>query len=222
MPSVLLALQPRRDQITLILQEAGETRGLERWLLPLLEDAPRRGWSVEGRLSVTLKGSERKRKWDDKLLDAKQLRKELTGSTRAFREVLLLVNGTNAGAFLALEAGFHRYPPTEKDELVQVEVRPVAMSTQLFQKELDLPAIAPPAQRAIKELRLMPAIREYLPDGELLLCDGALKLQLAPSEHFPSLERILLEHILLLDHSGSFDAESAPTFVLDVIRRPAR
>ncbi|MFY0522871.1 AAA family ATPase [Archangium gephyra] len=157
MPSVLLALQPRRDQITLILQEAGETRGLERWLLSLLEDAPRRGWSVEGRLSVTHKTSERKRKWDDKLLNAEQLRKELTAPSRAFREVLLSVNGTNAGAFLALEAGFHRYPPTEKDELVQIEVKPVAMSTQLFQKELELPAIAPPAQRAGKEFREAPA-----------------------------------------------------------------
>ncbi|WP_375764969.1 AAA family ATPase [Archangium gephyra] len=222
MPSVLIALQPRRDQITLILQEAGETRGLERWLLPLIEDAPRRGWSVEGRLSVTQKGSERKRKWSDKLLSAEQLRKELAGPTCAFREVLLLVNGTNAGAFLALEAGFHRYPPTEKDELVQIEVKPVAMSTQLFQKELDLPAIAPPAQRALKELRLMPAIREYLPGGELQLCDGARKLQLDSWEHFPSLERILLEHILLLEHAGNFDPESGFSFVLDVLRRPAR
>ncbi|HEX5745330.1 MAG TPA: AAA family ATPase [Archangium sp.] len=225
MPSVLLALQPRRDQITLILQEAGETRGLERWILPLIEDAPRRGWTVEGRVSVTHKSSERKRKWDDKLLGAEQLRKELAAPSRAFREVLLLVNGTNAGAFLALEAGVHRYPPTEKDELVQVEVRPVAMSTQLFQKELELPAIAPPAQRAgkdLRELRLMPAIREYVPGGELLLCDGARKLQLDSWEHFQALERILLEHILLLESSGNFDAESGFSFALDVIRGASR
>jgi ATP-dependent Clp protease ATP-binding subunit ClpC len=96
------------------------------------------------------------------------------------------------------------------------------MSTQLFQKELELPAIAPPAQRAIKELRLMPAVREYIPGGELLLCDGARKLSLDPGEHFQALEQILLEHILLLEHSGNFDAEGGFTFALDVIRGAAR
>ena len=55
MPAVLLALQPRRDDITLILQEAGEARGFERWLLPLLEDAPRRGWVIDGRPAVTMR-----------------------------------------------------------------------------------------------------------------------------------------------------------------------
>ncbi|MFY0522870.1 hypothetical protein ACN28I_06635 [Archangium gephyra] len=68
----------------------------------------------------------------------------------------------------------------------------------------------------------MPAIREYLPGGELLLCDGARKLPLDAWEHFQALERILLEHILLLEQAGNFDPESGPTFVLDVIRGPAR
>ena len=155
-------------------------------------------------------------------MSAEQLRKALAAPSRGFREVLVSVSGTNAGVFLALEAGIHRYPPTEKDELVQVEVRPVAMSAQLFQKELDLPAIAPPAQRAIKELRLMPTIREYVPGGELLLCEGARKLQLDPGEHFQALERILLEHILLLESSGNFEPESGFSFALDVMRGAAR
>ncbi|WNG37104.1 ATP-dependent Clp protease ATP-binding subunit [Archangium violaceum] len=218
MPSVLLALQPRRDGITLILQEAGETRALERWLLPLLADAPRRGWSIGGRLSVISKGSERTRKWADEVLGLEPLRKALTDPSRVFREVLLSVSGPYAGAFLALEAGLHRFLPTEKEESVLLTVRPVGMLTILSEKELELPAIAPRPQPPLKELRLTPAEREHLPDGWLSLCDGARKLQLDGENYFQQLELILLEHILHLERSGGFDPESGFSFVLDTIR----
>jgi ATP-dependent Clp protease ATP-binding subunit ClpC len=222
MPSVLLALQPRRDQITLLLQEAGETRGLDHWLLPMIEDAPRRGWVVEGRLPVTSKSSDRTRKWDDKLLGSKELRKALIDPSRTFREVLLSVSGTNAGAFLALEAGPHRFPPTEKDELVLVKLTPVAMFAPLSSRELELPAIAPPPPLRVKEFRLMPAVREHLPDGGLSLCDGARTIQLDGRGYFQELDLILLEHILLLEHSGGFDPEGGSSFVLDVLKGATR
>lgn len=218
MPYVLLALQPRRDGITLILQEAGETRALDRWLLPLLDDAPRRGWALGGRLSVTAKSSDRTRKWDDKVLDAAGLRKAFTEPERTRQDMLLSVSGPYAGSFLALEAGPHRFPPTAKDEPVIFTVRPVGMVTLLTEKELALPAIAPLPPPNLKELRLTPAIREHLPDGSVLLCDGALQVPLDGQGYFQELERILLEHILYLERSGDFDPESGFSFVLDALR----
>jgi ATP-dependent Clp protease ATP-binding subunit ClpC len=217
MPALLLALQPRRDALTMILQEAGETRAFDHWLLPLLADAPRRGWSIGGRLSEISKSSERTRTWGN-VLGAEELRRALVDPSRTFREVLLSINGTNAGSFLSLEAGLHRFPPTEKDEAVMLTVRPVATFTLLHQKELELPAIAPPAQPQLKQLRLMPAIREHLSDGELALCDGARKLQLGGRDYFQELELILLEHIQHLEESGSFDPETGFSFALDVLR----
>jgi ATP-dependent Clp protease ATP-binding subunit ClpC len=224
MPSVLLSLQPRRDQITLIVQEAGETRGLERWLLPLIADAPRRGWTVEGRLAVTSKSSDRARKWDDTLLGAEELGKAIAKPSRTFREVLLSVSGTYAGAFLALEAGPHRFTLSRDEEPVLLDVRPVAMSAQLFPKELALPAIAPPGPLNVKEFRLAPAVRDLRPD-ELLVCNGIstrLKLQLDGRDYFQELELILLEHLRHLGNRGAFDPESSPTFALDVLRGAAR
>ncbi len=217
MPALLLALVPRRDAITLILQETKDGRALERWLLPLLEDAPRRGWSIGGRTSMTSKSSDRKRKWGD-VLNADELRKALVNPSRAFREVLLSVAGVNAGAFLALEAGLHRYPPTEKNELVLLKVLPVAMRTHLYEKELELPAIAPPTQPAPNELRLVPPVREHLPDDELSLSDGARKLKLATPDYFRNLELVLLEYISLLELSDGLDRESGFSFALDKLQ----
>jgi ATP-dependent Clp protease ATP-binding subunit ClpC len=217
MPALLLALQPRRDALTMLLQETGETRALDHWLLPLLADAPRRGWTIGGRLSEISKSSERTRTWGN-VLGAEELRRALVEPSRTFHEVLLSINGTNAGSFLALEAGLHRFPSTEKDEAVMLTIRPVATFTLLHQKELELPAIAPPAQPPIKQLRLMPATREHLPEGVLSLCDGARQFHLGGRDYFQELELILLEHILHLEQSGDFDPESGPSFALDALR----
>jgi len=41
-------------------------------------------------------------------------------------------------------------------------------------------------------------------------------------DYFQELELILLDHILHLEFTGSFDPESSPTFALDVLRGAAR
>jgi ATP-dependent Clp protease ATP-binding subunit ClpC len=215
LPSVLLAMQPKRDELTLFLQEV-EGPGLERWLLPLLDDAPRRRWMLEGRPSVTSKSSERSRKWGAPLgLEA--LRGALTNPGRTFREVLLSVRGPNAGVFLAFEAGVHRFPPVEeKDEPFVLVVRPVAMRDSLSEKELTLPVIAPSVPLPIKQLRLMPAVREFLPEGALALCDDARRLVLDARSYFQNLELILLEHIALYERGSGLDRESLFSFELDI------
>jgi ATP-dependent Clp protease ATP-binding subunit ClpC len=215
LPSVLLAMQPKRDEITLLLQE-GEGRGLDRWLLPLLDDAPRRRWVLEGRPSVTSRSSERSRKWGAPLtLEA--LRTAVANPERTFHEVLLSVRGPNAGVFLAFEAGVHRFPPlVEKEGPFILVVRPVAMRDTLSEKELALAAIAPSAPLPIKQLRLMPAVREFLPDGVLALCDDGRRLVFDATSYFQNLELILLEHITLLEKGGGLDRESLFSFDLDI------
>ena len=222
LPSVLLALQPRRDGITFILQEGGETRALDQWLLPLLEALPQRGWSAGGRLSVFVSGGERTRRWGDTVLSAERLREAVQAPGRPFREVLVSVSGPYAGAFLALEAGVHRFLPTEKEESVLLTVRPVAMRTHLSEKELALPVIAPPKPVPLKELRLMPAVREHRPDHALLLCEGVRELQLEGPGYFQQLESILLEHLRGLVSSRNFDAETGPSFLLDQVAEATR
>lgn len=221
MPSLLLALQPERDEITLILQEAGESRGFEYWLLPLLADAPRRRWMIEGRLSVIGKNSERTRKWGEPL-DSERLRAALVDPERVSHEVLLSIRGPNAGAFLALEAGVHRFPTTEKDEPVLLTLRPVAMRAHLSEKELGLPVISPPPKPPLKELRLVPPSREHHPGGELALCDGARTVLLGTRDYFQELELIALEQLIHLEHSGGLDTEGGFSFELDTTGRAKR
>jgi ATP-dependent Clp protease ATP-binding subunit ClpC len=221
LPAVLLALQPKRDDITLLLQEAGEGRGLDRWLLPLLKDAPRRRWVVEGRPSAISKSSERKRKWDEPL-GPESLHRALEDPERKFHEVLLSVHGPNAGVFLALEAGLHRFHGPDEDKPPLLIIKPVAMRSSLSDKELSLPVISPAAPPPIKQLRLMPAVREHLADGNLMLCGGARMMMLEEKDYFPLFESVLLEHIALAEFSGGLDRESTFSFELDHVSKEAK
>jgi ATP-dependent Clp protease ATP-binding subunit ClpC len=224
MPALLLALLPQRDAITLILQEPSESPGLDRWLLPLLEDAPRRRWVVEGRPAVTSKSSDRKRRWGDPL-GLEELKRALANPERNFHEVMLSVHGPNAGVFLALEAGLHRFPNAdaeEKEKPPLLTVKPVAMRSRLTDKELSLPVVIPPAPPVLKQLRLMPAVRSHQPDGKLWLCDDARELELEERSYFPDLEFVLLEHIAHAERNGGLDRESSFSFELDTLREVKR
>ena len=64
----------------------------------------------------------------------------------------------------------------------------------------------------------MPAVREHQPGGDVVLCDGARTVSLGARGYFQDWEHLLLEHLLHLEHVGSFDSESAPAFVLDALR----
>ncbi len=222
LPGLLFALEPRRDEITLVLQEPDTARGFEHWLLPLIEDAPRRQWVLGARASETLKSSERKRKWGEPL-KPEGLRQALSSPTRPFREVLLSVRGTNAGLFLALEAGLHRFPPLEEESNPSLLiVKPLAMRFNLSEKELSLPTVLPPTQPVLKQLRLMPAVREHLPEDKLALCGGTRILDLDSKDYFRDLELVLLEHIALAETSDGLDREATLSFELDAVRESKR
>jgi len=218
LPSVLLALQPQRDGITLIVQEAGETRAMERWLLPLLEELPRRGWVAGGRVSVPRRSEPQRRDWSEEVLSAEALKMALRDPGRSFREVLVSVGGPYAGSFLSLEAGLHRFTHPEERAQVILTVNPVAMTTHLSQKELELPVIAPPENPPLAQLRLLPAVREHLPEGDVSIGDGSRRVSMGAQGYFQTLELLLLEHILLLQSANHFDPESAPSFSIDVLR----
>jgi ATP-dependent Clp protease ATP-binding subunit ClpC len=223
LPAVLLAMQPRRDDITLLLQEAGEGRGLDRWLLPLLEDAPRRRWVLEGRPAEIGKSSERKRKWGEPLGPDALLR-ATANPERPFREVLLFVRGPNAGVFLALEAGLHRFQSLgeDKEKPPLLTVKPMAMRSSLSEKEISLPVISPPTPLPIKQLRLMPTVRDHLPEARLALCNGERVMEFDDRGYFRDLELVLLEHITHAERSGGLDREGGFSFELDATRETKR
>ncbi|WP_224366719.1 AAA family ATPase [Hyalangium versicolor] len=220
MPAVLLAMQSRRDDIALVLQECGEPRGFEHWVLPLLLEAPRRGWVIDGRPSVTMKTSDRKRKWGEPL-SAEDLKKALGNPERNFRELLLTIHGPNAGVFLALEAGVHRFTGEgESENPPLLTIKPVAMRSSLSEKELAL--IIPPVALPLKQLRLMPPVRSHLPEAKLELCNGARRMTLGTRGYFPDLELILLEHIDQAERSGGLDREELFSLELDKVREAKR
>jgi ATP-dependent Clp protease ATP-binding subunit ClpC len=218
LPGVLLALRPQRDGITFIVQEAVDTRALERWLLPLLEALPRRGWVAGGRPSVTHRADYQRREWSASVLSADALKQALLHPHRTFHEVLVSVGGLSAGSYLAREQGLHRYAATEALPVGLLAVRPVGMTTLLSQKELEESAIAPPAALLVHEQRLQPTCRDHLAQGPIVIHGGRHQVSLGERDYFLQLERVLLADLLHELEQGDFDPEQAPAFVLDVLR----
>ncbi|HEX8701659.1 MAG TPA: hypothetical protein VF815_22720, partial [Myxococcaceae bacterium] len=82
--------------------------------------------------------------------------------------------------------------------------------------------ISPAAPPPIKQLRLMPAAREHLADGNLTLCGGSRVIMLEEKDYFPHFEAVLLEHISLAELSGGLDRESAFSFELDRVGKESK
>ncbi|MEL6181227.1 MAG: AAA family ATPase, partial [Myxococcota bacterium] len=149
---LLLALQPQRDAITLLVQEPEPCRSMDRWVLPLLDLLSERSWSLKAHgYGVTPRedetwpyphwGPERSAHW---------LKDQLTREERPFRQVLLRIKGPWAGVMLAFEAGTHRWSGLGGDhDPCHMIVQCVALRTQLtrleWSKHLEPPAF-PPAQ----------------------------------------------------------------------------
>ena len=117
----------------------------------------------------------------------------------------------------------HRFSDTgEKDNVPVLTLRPVAMRSTLSDKELSLPIIAPPTPLPLKQLRLMPPVREHLPDSWIKLCEGTGIIRLDGKDYFRDLELILLEHITHAEHSGGLDREGLFSFELDAVKEAKR
>jgi ATP-dependent Clp protease ATP-binding subunit ClpC len=216
---LLVAQEPRRNAVTLLLQEPDAGRAFDRWLAPLLDSAEERRWAIH----VHVDGDkDPKSDWPEALRwgptrPAAWLREALLESERRPRNVLLRCSGENAGALLALEAGLHRWRPERPDEEpVHMLCLRIAMRAELTREELARPELKPPLAGPAAALRAAPAVREHDPaEGQLLLLERKRRLDLAPEDYWPRFEQVALEHLLFFEESPELDREELFTGVLD-------
>jgi ATP-dependent Clp protease ATP-binding subunit ClpC len=208
LPYALVALEPRRDAATLMIEELDDG-ALEPWLSPLLRDLPRRGWTAVAHVhgAEKLLGEE----WPDDRAwgpprTTEWLDRYLTEGGKC-KNLLLRVKGAYAGAFLALEAGVHRTIPAKKPEAVafpgdegrgqHVAVRTVALQFDVPEdawKEKHL--AAPPVGDAHTRRRAPPARILDEPAGTVRVWRMEVP-GLDPAAYWTRLEEAAL--LLLLD-----------------------
>jgi ATP-dependent Clp protease ATP-binding subunit ClpC len=218
-PSLILGMEPRRDGITLMLQEADEARALDVWLLPLLAEAKARRWTFEGRPGLSYDKAKRRRRWNA-LVDGAGLAKRLSAKDRDFREVLLHVSGPQAGLLLALEAGLHRFRKIHpKADPAHLWVVTVAMRSSASDAELDSGLLQPPAPVPAKQLGLMEAVRVRGEQSQVQLCVKDLVREFTAESYWNDFEEVALEHLMHHEAKGGFDREGTYRSPLDQVTR---
>ena len=123
---LLLAMEPRRDEVTLLVQEVSPRGGMALWLLPLFDALQGRGWTMQ--LHVPGERGGHAEPWPELRpwgpgRAPQQIRRRMQDALREGRpgadfkdgNLLLRVRGPWAGVLLALEQGLHRFEGRSKD-----------------------------------------------------------------------------------------------------------
>jgi ATP-dependent Clp protease ATP-binding subunit ClpC len=204
----LLAQEPQRDRVTLLVEDHSAGLGLKLWLAPLLRDLARRGWTAQ----IHAHGAAREeptadwpasRPWGPPR-DPGWLLDRLDDRATAPRNVLLRCEGPYAGVLLALEGGLHTFVKPEHDvEKAFVTVKRIAMRTALLDKEWSVKACVPDPPNDANILRRVPAVRELdVPARRLAIANGARALDDCDVDgYFGRLEEIALLHLLHVESS---------------------
>lgn len=209
---LLLCLEPKRDQITLLIQELDNGRAFDHWLLPFLETAEAMAFEVQIHIDGggSLPGEQwpSSRRWGSPRTP-EQIIKQLEQKNRPFKSLLLRIEGPFAGVFFALECGLHRYidGSSEGDE-AHMFCRNISLRTRLTDEEWLLDELAPEAPPPPEELRPVTAVRELtFKEGKLNILK---KIQLEVSHGARYWERfhdILLAHLMMYEDDLAKDRD---------------
>jgi ATP-dependent Clp protease ATP-binding subunit ClpC len=215
MPYALVALEPRRDAIALMIEEIDEG-ALRLWLAPLLDELPRRGWSaivhVHGGERAAVDAWPADRKWGPPRPPAWVTDQLVAGVS--LRNLILRVKGPYAGVFLALEAGLHRMliPKTGEGgagdgEALHVGVRALGRSFDLPDEAWTDARLAPPPPADSGARKRGRAAREHDRIQGLLTIHHSTHIPVAAGAYWTSLDVIAFAHLLRFD-DGSLDRDS--------------
>ena len=164
----LIAQEPYRDTVTLLLSELDGHRTLDRWLPPLADACERRGWTalahIDGEPPRADEAWPRERRWGVGRALNDQLER-VTAPARTARNVLLRVRGEGAGALLALEAGLQVWPAGGEEKDACLDVTLVKMATELSDKDWEHPALVPCTPGSYGERRRARRNREHASTG---------------------------------------------------------
>ncbi|WP_394846931.1 AAA family ATPase [Pendulispora brunnea] len=205
----LVAREPRRDGVTLMLQELDDRRGFDIWLEPLLRYARRFSWHIECHIDGG--GRDRRgshwpadRRWGPPET-TEWMVAQLALPERPFKNVMMTVRGPHA-IWLALEAGVHRFNGYASDsEPAHLRMAFVAPRSSLTDAEWTPPRLDPPPPAMNPEYRRQKAVRERtanVPSVNVGLRRRTLVplTRLGYDDYWAHFENIALAHLLLLEH----------------------
>jgi ATP-dependent Clp protease ATP-binding subunit ClpC len=207
LPYVLLALEPHRDEVTLVLEEL-EPGSFDPWLFMLLDELERRRWQAQLHIDGGARRAEdawpKDRRWGPPRT-LEQVREALVDAP--FRNLLLRCRGRFAGVLLALEAGLHTsvQPPRRVASRPSIEegrvfVHLAAMEFDLDDRQWSHSALTPPKPTtAPRRKRAAPTRELDWSLGEVRVLTRIARFVLDPGTYFAHLEQASLAHLVALE-----------------------
>jgi ATP-dependent Clp protease ATP-binding subunit ClpC len=214
LPYALTALEPRRDAVTLMVEELDEG-AFAYWLTPLFAELPRRGWSALVHVAGD-RGDDwpADRRWGPPRTPEQLAREMEARPAGAFRNLLLRVRGPYAGVFLALEAGLHRVELEKKADRkdgdegsrLHLGVRTVALQFDVPAEAWSEKHLAPPAAGSAGLRKRAPVMRLHDECTRAIFVARDALVAVDPSAYFQRFEEIVLAHLLLFEN-GTLDRD---------------
>ncbi|MEZ4394866.1 MAG: AAA family ATPase [Polyangiales bacterium] len=199
----LLAAEPRRDAITLMLAEVDDRRAMDLWLEALLDALEPRGW----RASFHLHGAAHRDggdPWPADLpwcapRDAAWMRAKLREPERDFSYVIARVEGPWSGALLALEAGTVVIAPhaaSPEEERRHLWVRTLGLTATVPEGAWRDSMLTPLASSHWPVVRRARPSRRAFTAPERVFVPGGREVDLPVSQWFLRAEELCLPHLL--------------------------
>ena len=215
----LVAQEPRRNPVTLMVCELDNRRAFDHWLAPLLRDVGRRRWRVEihvdGDRDPAAANWPQGRRWGPPRSPGWLLDK-LGDKERSFQNVILRAEGDHAGVWLGLEAGLHRFAVSgSNDGPAHLHIALVAQRATLSESEWAPPGLDPPTPALADTLSRGPALRDHRAGEPVRLVGGRATVEIAPEDYWPRFEEIALEHLLIFEHDSTQDRDKQLRPMLD-------
>jgi hypothetical protein len=210
---ILVAEEPSKNGITLMVKELDDRRALELWLVPLLRDVDRRKWSVAVHLDADREragtGWPDDRRWGPPLDPAKAIAR-ITAADRTFRNVMLCVEGDHARVWLGLEAGTHlfaNFMGRGGDATLHIDI--IADRSALTAVEWTPPALDPPNAQVAENLSKQALVRRVDATIERIMIHALqASAEVSYEDYWPKFEEIALQQLLFYERQSQYSREN--------------
>lgn len=204
--SALVALEPRRDECTLIVQELDDRRALSLYLAGLAEHGGQGRWSVEVHFDRGERADApdwpKDRRWGPPRSPALALERALDKDRKPLA-LLLRVRGPDA-IHLAFEGGLHRFVADDKP--AQLFVHRVGLRTTF--DDVHWPTLDPDPPAELEGRSKLPPARIHIYEGGCTDVASQVTLDLPPAEYWRRHAEVVVA-ILLLCEEGKLDREAS-------------
>ena len=193
LPAALLAQEPARNSLTLLLDEPDGFRALDLWLPGLIPKAKSLNWRLKGwPVEASADALEQPSISGDELMD------RVLDDQRSFRGLVLEVQGQEAGSWMAVEGGLQRFKHIgpDADSTAHLRVRRVVFGALAEKLRTHLRALDVGRPVPMQELNAESAERIFDFKAQTVSLVDGTSLQMSPNDYWRRFEVVVAKALM--------------------------